>query len=298
MKYPSFFLFCTVLLSLSFAPHPFAVHTIEEAIQKGLVEVAITGADTNMEDTLSDDFTSVYFGKSIVLSIQNKSGNHLRLKLENGRVFSAQDEAVQDMVVTHGELITLHRGRTQEHEIYAMCAEMTDQAPSASNSFTLGTMAVEDVQGMTALVEKYKVQNSSGQDAVWAITDDIPVSNLYFDDPRAEKEIKEYAYAVTGQQKESMPENEALYEEEAAPLEVREISGTFSFTIESKSMVTLVLYGPSGEVAQEIYKGQPLDRAEYDIDFSAGSAHLQPGTYVMKLWVDRELAKTMEFVVE
>lgn len=287
------------LISLVLGPNASAVTytSIEEAVNRGWLRVDIAGRDSENDDPNSEAYEEgwgIHNGKCIKLTATNISGRSLSIMIETGRTLYPTDTGVQTMMVTEQLVFTIPVGSKQEHVLYAMCTEMSDSGPSAEDGFGLGSLADTDLRGMAQLIEKYKAQNETGQDAVWVITDDLDLSSIEGEDADVVSALRKYASEVTGKSlaAPSAPTN-AQYN---VPLFNGSIE--FGYRLTQGAKVSLVVYDPDGNEFRKLLTDKPHEAGIYTIRYSLEASGLAPGVYTVKMFRDGSFASFKQFRIE
>ena len=285
-----------VVLSIGFVHFASATKdvSLEEAVKNGLLTVAFNGMDHAEDDAEAADIAwtaGTHFGKCIKLMVTNNSTQLLRVTLEAGRLLNAHDNDVQDMVVTQQLAFVIPARQKQEHTLYAMCTEMNDRGPSSAHAFMLGLMAEADLQGMAKLVEKYNVQNETGQDAVWVITDDLSVDAIDGDDAQVTAALRQYASEVV--KKRDTSDNGSRYN-----VPVYRSSVEFGYRLLQDANVSLIVYDPNGAEFMSLLSDKPHQPGVYSITYSFERSDLQPGIYTLKMFQNGRFVTFKQFRVE
>lgn len=155
-----------------------AVIPINEAIDKGMLELKITGAsDPRMFYEVIDQ-EGVYYGKCMIVILKSKIDSTVVLKLDCGTLLVPADDSVQTMIVTHDAEFALYPNTTYATHFYAMCTQFHDGIPMVETPFRIGETANSNLVKLTKYIEKSLMQNMVGQHAVWAVTDQVTFKDL------------------------------------------------------------------------------------------------------------------------
>jgi hypothetical protein len=155
-----------------------AVIPINEAIDKGMLELKITGAsDPRMFYEVIDQ-VGVYYGKCMIIILKSKIDSTVVLKLDCGTLLVPTDDSVQTMIVTHDAKFALYPNTTYATHFYAMCTQFHDGIPMVETPFRIGETADSNLVKLTKYIEKSLMQNMVGQHAVWAVTDQVTFKDL------------------------------------------------------------------------------------------------------------------------
>lgn len=272
-------------LSLSSATNSIS---LEEAIKKGWVKADISGAKNQNNSDFSD-----HHGPCITFILQNKSSQHLQLFIENGRFLSPLDSSTQRMVVTKSEMIVMSPGQTINKNIFAMCSQANNGSPDEGENFVLGMIADNEIRQMSQEIEKRNAQNSTGQDAMWVVTDDHDISSITGEDVSLVNSLRQTASQITGKPME-------LYvPEQTTPSKpLKSVRGTFDFTLPRAGTVTLSLYDAENRNLMDFIRDKQYGAGQHAYSYYSSSSSFEPGFYYIKLFVNREFVAKIRVEIE
>jgi hypothetical protein len=130
--------------------------------------------------------------------LENLSQKSLSLILENGRFLETLDSNEQRMIVTREMLISIFPGKKRTYPVYAMCTQMHDAAPGSNSLLAMGPMATGGLLQLTRFIGTKNYQDHTGQEAIWAITDNNDLSHIYSNNAQELKEILQLVSQLTG----------------------------------------------------------------------------------------------------
>lgn len=151
---------------------------IKEAINKGMLELKISGAFDPREYYEVLDKDGVHYGKCMEIILQSNIDSVVLLKLDCGTLLVPTNDSVQTMIVTYDAEFPLYPNSTYATRFYAMCTEFHDFPPSIGTTFRIGNMADSSLLKLAKYLEKSYMQNMVGQHAVWAFTDQVSFNDL------------------------------------------------------------------------------------------------------------------------
>lgn len=251
--------------------------SLSKAITNGWVQVDISGVD-GIE---GDEFVS-HYGACITATIVNTSGKTLELIIENGRMLSSVDSAVQQMVITKTRHMVLSPGHQQSELLFAMCAEAFDSSPDSDSKFVLGQMAKEKVRKMSEEIEKRNAQNSTGQSAMWVVTDDKEITNIIGNDVSLVNILRQKASDITGKKMVRYVPSSATKK----PLYT--FRGSFDFSLPKPGKVTLALYTTDNTHVMDLMTNKTYPMGRHSYTYHASSDGFKPGYYYIKLFLNNE----------
>lgn len=221
LKFSFKILICLLLISTikaqdSLANKKPSVIPINEAIDKGMLELKICGAYDPRFFYEVLDREGVHYGKCMAIVLKSNIDSFVLLKLDCGTMLIPTDSSVQEMLVTHNAEFPLYPGQTYSTRFYAMCAQLHNLAPNVETTFRIGEMADSSLLKLANYLDANYIQNMLGQHALWAVTDqaDFEVLKKYDADSVSILKTKEILSALniktklTGNYEESKKSNE------------------------------------------------------------------------------------------
>ncbi len=154
------------------------VLSIKEAIDKGLLELKITGASDPRIFHEVIDGDGVYFGKCMSIILKSSIDSLIFLKIECGTELIPFDTTFQTMIVTKTVELPLYPDQTYATRFYAMCGQIHDASPYIESTYTVGDLSDSNAVKIAQYFEKNFIQNMIGQHALWAYSDEADVKEL------------------------------------------------------------------------------------------------------------------------
>ena len=151
---------------------------IKEAIDKGILELKVSGASDPRIFYEILDMDGVHYGKCMAIILQSKIDSVVLLKIDCGLLLIPTDDSVQKMIVTHNAELPLYPNTTYATRFYAMCSEIHKRSPNVVTTYRFGEMADSGLIKLAKYIEKSHMQNMVGQHAVWAYTDQAKFDDL------------------------------------------------------------------------------------------------------------------------
>ena len=173
--------------------------SIKEAIEKGILELKISGAyDPRIYyEVLNAD--GVHFGKCVAIVLKSKIDSLVLLRLDCGTQLIPADTSVQTMIVTQKVIFPLYPNRSYATRFYAMCGQLHDKAPNIETTFRISGMADSGLVKLANYIGDNFTQNMIGQHAVWAFTDHVNSDELkkYGGDSISIAKTKDILYSLS-----------------------------------------------------------------------------------------------------
>lgn len=152
--------------------------SIQEAIEKGMVELKISGTYDSRKYYEVVDNDGLHYGKCMAIFIKSKIDSAVLLRLDCGTQLIPDDTAVQTMIVTQKAIFPMYPNYEYASRFYAMCGQLHDAAPIIESTFSIGTLADNDLVKLATYLGENYIQNMTGQHAMWAYTDGADLKEL------------------------------------------------------------------------------------------------------------------------
>jgi len=151
---------------------------MREAIDKGLLDVKISGASDPRIFHEVVDSDGVHFGKCMAVILKSNIDTLVLLKIECGTELIPFDTTFQTMIVTKSVELPLYPDQTYATRIYAMCGQIHDDPPYIGSIYRVGELSDSNTVKLATYFEKNFIQNMIGQHALWAYTDEADFKEL------------------------------------------------------------------------------------------------------------------------
>ena len=152
--------------------------SINEAIDKGMLELKISGAYDPRIFYEVVDKDGVHYGKCMAIILKSKIDSVVLLRLDCGTQLIPVDSSVQTMIVTQKALFPLYPNQAYATRFYAMCGQLHDAAPIIETTFSIGELADTGLVKLANYLGDNFIQNMPGQHAMWAFTDQADFKEL------------------------------------------------------------------------------------------------------------------------
>jgi hypothetical protein len=152
--------------------------SINEAIDKGMLELKISGAYDPRIFYEVVDKDGVHYGKCMAIILKSKIDSVVLLRLDCGTQLIPVDTSVQTMIVTQKAVFPLYPNETYATRFYAMCGQLHDAAPYIETTFRVGELADTGLVKLAKYLGDNYIQNMIGQHAMWAFTDEADFEEL------------------------------------------------------------------------------------------------------------------------
>lgn len=122
------------------------------------------------QDAIAVTWTGIGI-ESMAVTIENLSEQGLSVALPAGSYLIADDQSVQNMVVTRSRLLLVPAGETVTATVAVACANRARKVPSTEDHFTLDRAHASALAQLAPILDEERTPYPTLQAAVWIITD-------------------------------------------------------------------------------------------------------------------------------
>jgi hypothetical protein len=150
-----------------------------DAINGGYIDIGITGAYDGSEESFDlKNGREVFYGECNIITIKSYVANDLDIIVPAGLILKAHDEEVEDKVVTMTHTINVKALSRKDSKLFAMSINLYKNVPILYTEFEVGAIATGDLLKIAEYIDENNEQTSSGQAAVWMVSDNAKSSEL------------------------------------------------------------------------------------------------------------------------
>lgn len=140
-----------------------------------------------------------FYGEVLKVDFQNLTQNSLEFKIEAGTQFDSDNEWQQNLVVVREVIVKMIKKERKTVELYVACTQIHFASPIAGATFTLFPKDKNHLWALLQMASESGYYTSTAlQSAVWSITDDSSIENIYDVDSFACKRMREFVCTVKG----------------------------------------------------------------------------------------------------
>ncbi len=152
--------------------------SINEAIDKGILEARISGATdpSIFKDVVDRD--GVHYGKCMAIILRSNIDTLVLLRIESGTELIPFDTTFQTMIVTKSVKFPLYPNSRYITRFYAMCGQLHHAPPYVKSLYHIGDLVDSSIVKLAQYFDKHYIQNMIGQHALWAYTDEADFNEL------------------------------------------------------------------------------------------------------------------------
>jgi hypothetical protein len=140
-----------------------------------------------------------YSGKSIQLKIVSKNKKDVLVMIPAGTLFYTSDEGEQILITTDEEMLAVTKMRTKNKTLDGYCTESSDRAPSSEKTMTFKFCENEKLLTLVNFInENPALEHDNIQEAVWCITNNNSISNIFTDKRKSVIDLKKKVAEIMG----------------------------------------------------------------------------------------------------
>ena len=260
------FAILTISTSFSFSAKKYS---LSELKNHGKFEITIVAKGT-------------YSGKSIELKVKSNHKRNVELVIPTGTVFYTSDEGDQILIVVEEQLLVIAKGKTKKAILDGFCTEMSDGVPSADMAMQFMLTKREKLQLLANFINQHQgIGKHEIQEAVWCVSDNQSVANIYSDQAKKSIELKKFVAELTGQELtwHSVKRN---HRQVSQRIEVQPVfvTGRVSFAIEKPSTIKSKITDTNGELIYENKNSFEVPKTNnVELKFNLSVGGWKEGTY-------------------
>jgi NAD(P)H-dependent FMN reductase len=228
--------------------------------------------------------TGTYHGQSVSMNLKSNLGTVLKVKIPAGTLFISEDKGEQELVTVTDQIIVLQPRSQQQQNIYAYCSEASDRCPADGGKFSFKKSEDAQLRKLLGFLKTNKVSEGTIQDAVWAVTDRRPVSNIDYQIP-ADKELRKFVASMNGQSDPwySTPQQRNVRTGGEIVSETVIVKGDLSFTCNKGAVVYQEIVKKDGTLMHKSNKTNTVRTGNVDFSFSLKVMGWERGEYSLKV---------------
>lgn len=276
-----------VLLSMRTVSNNEQLISLDKAMADGLLDIKVSS-------------TGGYSGKCLEIAVMNKTRKPLNIKIEAGTVFLPEDESMQNIFVVNDQAVALLPDRLTRHQVAGYCCEAGDRCPSDGTAFKVSKMNNSKLLQLSAFMHDKKFDDEVKQNAVWCVSDNHSVSDIWSENPDEVKSLREELCKITGQKNVWYSNKNKVTVDESGIIN-REpvlVSGEISMTIDHPISFTREILHEDGSVMFTFPGETNVTRTgKFAYDFELTVRGWEEGKYFVQLRNGDQVLLKQEFKV-
>lgn len=258
--------------------------SIHELISNGRLRASVQGAGGHE-------------GECIQMYLENPSPDTAFFRIEPGRVLSSLDTAVQDILITREELLSLAPGEQRMIDIYGFCGQASYASPDTAEMFSVGEMADSSVVVLAEFLNERdnNFPEDAIQKAVWCLTDDHDVDEIYSRDLASIADLRTLVASLKGTDEQWFSIENVSASSGGYSYYTKTITGEFDIFIPVECKVDIYICDEYGKKWDEFEKAVPYRDGTYQYSFRLTATNWPKGKYFMCILGDGVFLYKKEF---
>jgi len=252
--------------------------SLEQAIKSGQISCAV-----------SVNNKSTHYIKPLTITVNNIKSTPVKVRVPNGYQFFPDDPLYQNIIVTQEEMLAINPGKSVTIELFGMCTENSDRAPSVDVNYKIGKQADEKVTKLTQYIAQKKLHDPLGQSAVWAMTCNTPLEDIVGFDTTASRELVKYVANALGKPVPPPPAQDDTRRNYYASNYSITIRGAFNYEFSKTCAVTIGMFNKNNIIVRELYRNSAEKPGKHKLEYKFDAEEYTDDFYYMRLIVDGEI---------
>jgi len=140
-------------------------------------------------------------GKCVGLEIISKTTKSIKVRIPAGTLFYPTDNDEQTLIAPKQEMFAVKKGKSNYFDLSGFCTESSDRSPKKEGEFKIGINKNKKLTKLLAFLKgNKKLKKSTIQEAIWCITNNNSIGNVYSANPEDVKELKKTLASITGRE--------------------------------------------------------------------------------------------------
>ncbi|HNW97905.1 MAG TPA: hypothetical protein PKK00_05790 [Bacteroidales bacterium] len=258
--------------------------TLKTAIERNIIKISAHGA---IPDSTKPYTSTGHIGECLEFNVTNLTSTPLKLIVENGRKFTSAEDDKQDLMITNQLIFVLNGRKSSTFRAYAMCISPYKGSPKPLTVFNISKMADGYLLQISGILEKYKFQDPTGQDAVWAIIKNVDSNAVYASNNFEGNILKKFVqFAKEGKK---ITDDMLLGNNLFGPILNKPeyyITGRITWEMLKKDNATLCVYDEQGNYVTDIFVQEKYEAGKQSYSFKLTTCLIQPDKkYLVRLKV-------------
>jgi len=253
---------CTLLMSFTHDNSLSKYVSIEKATENKLVILSISGNGKG------------HAGNCISLTIVNNSPDSVHYHLEAGRKLKSDDTTTQNILVVKEQMLSIAAKKKCTVQVFGFCCQAHNQSPNETSKYSVGKMADKNLVELAKFLNKKSFPVSNIQSAIWAISDNEPITSISGDDTSAVRQLRQKVASI--QHVASLQHTEVSW---------YQLTGDIKYNLTSRGEVDISLYNEQGTLVS-LLKKEFAEQGSYSLSLSTQVRGREKDKYYIVISID------------
>jgi hypothetical protein len=238
-----------------------------------------------------------YSGHCINLTAENLQHKKITVNIPAGTMFKPSDDGMQNILVTQEQMLVLEPGVKTQATVRGYCCESTDHAPAKDISFALSENKDPKMAKLFAFLKGKKIEDGLQQEAVWCISNNHEVSDIYAEDVQQAKPLREELCRITGQKDTwyNTPCQHTVDADGNISHVTTEVKGLIKFKALKAAKVHNEIHDATGKLILKNPNEFEVRAGNIEYEFGIKVKGWQKGTYYVEVYENTKVIHKQEF---
>jgi len=265
------FLFATATLTTGLK-HAVEYRSLGDLVEEGLLSVKVQG-------------NGGHSGKCIKMTLHNQGMENVAVQIEAGRRLSSDNPNEQDILITKSERVKVNGKDSTTLLVSGYCCQSSNSGPSKKSTFGIGNMAPSTWVTLAKFLDEHKFNSSSEQAAVWALSNDHPISSI---NSKSKWDVLPLRGLVAKIKNEPIPWYYVDYAKDTSVFSGKHssLSGFIFYYVNANSVVNIVVKTDKDQLVKVISKGTGRGHGKQKDYIEIDVMHWKKGNYKVEVYQD------------
>lgn len=265
------------------------VETIElsDAIKRKIIEASFVSNGS-------------YSGNSLLCKAKNLQAKAYKIRITEGTYFQAPTDTEQNLLIPQSDYFLLQANQAKSVTLNGFCTNASKHAPKEGGVFKLASYTANaSMPKLVTFLKGKKYDNSTLQDAIWAVSDKHQVSNVVGEDKTSISELRKFLFTLTGQKETwyESPQIRTIEPDRTINHETARISGDLTYKTTKGAKLYTEVVSPEGEVKIKTDTRTMTNSGDLTYNFKVEVKGWKKGKYVIRVMENEKLIKSFDFIV-
>lgn len=243
-----------------------------------------------------------YKANGLSITLENTQTKPLKIVVTPGLIFEPAESQYQPLLLAANTVVYLGAGGKNNFTGQTYCAFSSAHMPRKDVVYTFEKRADTNLRQVLAFVAKNRVDASLAQKAVWVLTNQHSVSNVYEEgNTRTSDSLVALLCRLTGQPKPQYYVERQLNDAPGQPVyenKILKMHTLFDWEYDQPATYTLAIYDSTGAVVQPILKDKQLQKGNHRITVTFEAQRVNAGNYFIRLHRGTALLREQKVTVD
>jgi hypothetical protein len=249
---------------------------------------------SNISHIIHGNSASTHYLEPIVLELTNKSSEPYRISVETGDMFIPDNTALQNIVITATDFLSLKPNSTQKFKLKGMCTESHDGSGNDKTAYTFQSSQNPKLKQLCDFISTKKYQTAAAQNAVWTLMNNDDLNNIYAADTLEENNLIRFMAALVGKKIPAKNPNDYRNNYHATT-PVQSVSGELNYSFSRTQDIQIAMFNSRGVLVRELVNKKKVTPGRYTQTYQFDSSVYPEDVYQIKLIMNNEIALSQKW---